>query len=103
MTALPLRRDIALRVSGMTCASCVARVERALSRAAPGAEVAVNLASEEARIAGIDGALDPAALVAAVEEAGYEARMKAPPEAEAAEIAARDRTDAPCASSSPRR
>ena len=66
--------DIA--IAGMTCASCVRRVERALA-AVPGvASVAVNLATSRARIA-LDvvpgGAPDPAALLAAVAKAGYAA------------------------------
>jgi Cu+-exporting ATPase len=61
-------------IVGMTCASCVARVEKAL-RAVPGvADATVNLATEKASVTGA-GALDPAALVAAVEKAGYEARV----------------------------
>jgi Cu+-exporting ATPase len=60
-------------IAGMTCASCVARVEKAL-RAVPGVlDASVNLATEKATVSG-DGALDPAALVAAVDKAGYEAR-----------------------------
>lgn len=62
---------VTLRVEGMTCASCVARVERALSRAAGGGEISVNLASEEARVSAPAGSIDPVALVAAVEAAGY--------------------------------
>jgi heavy metal translocating P-type ATPase len=57
-------------VEGMTCASCVAHVERAL-KAVPGVETAsVNLATERAEITG--AALDRATLVQAVEDAGYE-------------------------------
>jgi Au+-exporting ATPase len=60
-----------LTVEGMTCASCVGRVERAL-RAVPGVTGAtVNLATETAQV---EGLADPAALVAAIKAAGYEAR-----------------------------
>ena len=63
---------VELAVEGMTCASCVGRVERAL-RAVPGVEeAAVNLATERATVR---GAADPAALLAAVADAGYEARV----------------------------
>ena len=56
-------------IAGMTCASCVARVEKAL-RAVPGvADASVNLATERATVRG--AALDTAALVGAVERAGY--------------------------------
>src|SRR5262249_24357886 len=58
-------------VEGMTCASCVGRVERAL-KAMPGvAEASVNLATERASVR---GSADPQALVAAIAAAGYMAR-----------------------------
>ena len=60
-----------LTVEGMHCASCVGRVERAL-KAVPGVEdAAVNLAAERATVT---GRADPAALVAAIEGAGFSAR-----------------------------
>ena len=60
-----------LIIGGMTCASCVTRVERAL-QAVPGvATASVNLATERATIT---GAADVGLLVKAVEAAGYEAR-----------------------------
>jgi Cu+-exporting ATPase len=62
---------IELPISGMTCASCVRRVERALA-AQPGVlEVSVNLASEQALVRGIPTMTDAAALRQAVERAGY--------------------------------
>ena len=58
-------------IRGMTCASCVARVEKAL-RAVPGVDDAsVNLATEKARVQG--AAIDVQALLAAIDRAGYEA------------------------------
>jgi heavy metal translocating P-type ATPase len=66
------RRPVALSIEGMTCASCVARVERALG-AVPGVERAtVNLATE--RVA-ITGTADPAALIRAIAGAGYTAHL----------------------------
>ncbi|MCI4680242.1 heavy metal translocating P-type ATPase [Rhodoblastus acidophilus] len=63
-----------LGVGGMTCASCVVHVEKAL-KAAPGVVSArVNLATERAYVEGIEGAVDAAALAAAVRRAGYEPR-----------------------------
>jgi Au+-exporting ATPase len=63
---------IDLSVEGMTCASCVGRVERALA-AVPGvAEAAVNLATERATVRGV-APVD--ALLAAVDKAGYDARL----------------------------
>jgi Cu+-exporting ATPase len=71
------RGEIALRIEGMTCASCVGRVERAL-RSVPGViDASVNLATERARVvvpAGDDDSL-LARLVAAVVDAGYAASL----------------------------
>ena len=66
-----------LSIAGMTCASCVARVEKAL-QAVPGVESAeVNLATERATVRAADatGTATPlvAPLVAAVVRAGYQA------------------------------
>ena len=61
---------IELAIGGMTCASCVGRVEKAL-KAVPGVEVAsVNLATERAEVS-FGAPADRGALVAAVEGAGY--------------------------------
>ena len=69
MTATPKETTLVLPIAGMTCASCVARVERAL-QAVPGVSAAaVNLATETAEVRGI---APPAALIGAVEKAGYE-------------------------------
>ena len=63
-----------LAVSGMTCATCALRVEKAL-RAVPGVLGAtVNLATERATVQGL-GALAPSALIAAVQRAGYDAEL----------------------------
>jgi len=73
-----------LAIEGMTCASCVARVEKALA-AVPGVlRASVNLASESARVEVVRGAANVRALSAAVEEAGYAARLAAAPGAQAA-------------------
>ncbi|GAB5378267.1 MAG: heavy metal translocating P-type ATPase [Acuticoccus sp.] len=64
-----------LAIEGMTCAACVARVERALV-AVPGViGASVNLATERASVRHLDGAVEPAALIAAVDAAGYAARL----------------------------
>jgi Cu+-exporting ATPase len=64
-----------LAVSGMTCATCAGRVEKALS-AVPGvARVEVNLASERASVEGTAGVLKPTDLIAAVQRAGYDAEL----------------------------
>jgi P-type Cu+ transporter len=71
------RHTAQLAIEGMTCASCVTRVEKALQRV-PGVLAArVNLATEQAQVtlAGHAGhAVDLAPLLAAVERAGYRAQ-----------------------------
>ena len=64
-------RDFA--VSGMTCASCVARVEKVLKRVDGVESVSVNLATEKARILAARW-VDDAAMAGAVAKAGYGAR-----------------------------
>ena len=64
-----------LSVGGMTCASCVGRVEKAL-QAVPGVlKAEVNLASETARVEAA-AATAPQRLVEAVEKAGYSAALR---------------------------
>jgi P-type Cu+ transporter len=65
---------IKLPVEGMTCASCVARVEKALKRVPGVAAAEVNLATETATVSLAEGA-SPQSLVEAVRGAGYEARL----------------------------
>lgn len=61
-----------LSIDGMTCASCVGRVERAL-KAIPGVtDAVVNLATERATVHGSAAA---ATLIGAIEDAGYEAKL----------------------------
>ena len=65
---------IELQIAGMTCASCVRRVETALSRV-PGVSLAsVNLATERAVVEYDPELAPPNQLIAAVEGAGYGAR-----------------------------
>jgi Cu+-exporting ATPase len=67
--------SLTLRIQGMTCASCVARVERAL-REVPGAlKAEVNFAAETAQIEYIPGVASPQDFVQAVRDAGYEAHL----------------------------
>ncbi|MET3622163.1 heavy metal translocating P-type ATPase [Burkholderia ambifaria] len=86
-------------IGGMTCASCAGRVEKALA-AVPGVvRASVNLATERASVHGA-GALDAAALIAAVTTAGYRASLAAAPDAgagadAAAEVRAGDPAQAP--------
>ncbi len=68
----PLDRQVELKIVGMTCASCVSRVEKAL-RSVPGVlDAQVNLATERAQVRILGGA-EASALIAAVAAAGYQA------------------------------
>jgi Cu+-exporting ATPase len=60
---------IDLPIEGMTCASCVARVERALLKVPGVTQASVNLATERASVRGTGLELDP--LRQAIERAGY--------------------------------
>ncbi|XBD42186.1 heavy metal translocating P-type ATPase [Acinetobacter thermotolerans] len=63
-----------LSIEGMTCASCVARVEKALSKVEGVTSACVNLATETAQVYGSN--LNAADLIQAVKKAGYEAQLK---------------------------
>lgn len=63
---------INLEVNGMTCGHCVRAVTKALQSVAGVKAVSVNL---EGRSASVEGAPDPQALVRAVVDEGYEARL----------------------------
>jgi Cu+-exporting ATPase len=66
--------ELSLAIEGMTCASCVNRIERFLKKT-PGVEDAVvNLATEVATIHYLPGSVGRGELVAAVEAAGYDVR-----------------------------
>jgi len=69
--------QVELRIGGMTCASCAARVERKLNRL-DGVAATVNYATEKATVV-FHTQVSPADLVAAVEKAGYTAELPAPP------------------------
>ncbi|MDQ4092795.1 MAG: heavy metal translocating P-type ATPase [Actinomycetota bacterium] len=73
--------QVELVISGMSCASCAARIERKLNKL-DGVAATVNYATEKARVSYPDS-LDPVELVVQVEQAGYHATLPAPPVAEA--------------------
>ena len=80
--------QIDLGIGGMTCASCVSRVERVLKKQAGVSEATVNLATESARVQ-VDVSGDEAGTLArlkrAVRDAGYEPRALQTMDADAAE------------------
>ncbi|MFZ5521505.1 MAG: heavy metal translocating P-type ATPase [Pseudomonadota bacterium] len=87
------QQQLVLRIGGMTCASCAGRVEKALLRVPGVLQASVNLATETAEVTLAARAADRpaarAALIEAVERAGYEARDAAEPGAANASASAR--------------
>jgi len=69
----PIVATVDLAVSGMTCASCVARVERRINKI-PGASATVNLPLESAHVL-LTQPVSNEDIVAAIERAGYEGRV----------------------------
>src|SRR5262245_22001556 len=69
---------IDLRIDGMTCAACAARIEKTLNRL-PGVSASVNLATEQARVRVASGQrVQP--LIEAVEHDGYGAEVMSRPD-----------------------
>lgn len=65
--------SIDLAIDGMSCASCVSRVEKGIARVPGVVDVAVNLANERAHVSLLAGSADTEALIAAVRKRGYNA------------------------------
>lgn len=80
---------VTLSIAGMTCAACVAHVEKALNGVPGVTEAVVNLATEKARVTFIPGIADLAAFEKAVAEAGYQV-LASPEESAAAEAQQED-------------
>lgn len=71
----PLEHTTELQVRGMTCASCVGRVERAL-KSEPGVlDAQVNVATERATVRVLEGTVTSERLAAVIAEAGYHATL----------------------------
>jgi Cu+-exporting ATPase len=82
---------VELPITGMTCANCVATVERTLNKKVPGVVSAtVNLATEKATVEYVPGWATRGDLVAAIERAGYGVVQAGAGELEDAEQAARE-------------
>ena len=70
-------RTIDLELVGMTCAACAARIEKMPNRA-DGVHAAVNLATETAHVEFDAAAVNRAAIVAAIDGAGFDAQARQP-------------------------
>ncbi|WP_433870129.1 heavy metal translocating P-type ATPase [Saccharopolyspora sp. CA-218241] len=92
MSAVTERTDqrIELAITGMTCASCAARIERKLNKL-DGVAASVNYATEKAKVS-YPGSVAPEDLVAVVEKTGYGAALPQPEEPEQ-QPAAEDRDE----------
>ncbi|HET9456123.1 MAG TPA: heavy metal translocating P-type ATPase [Candidatus Limnocylindrales bacterium] len=69
--------EMVLSVEGMTCASCVNRIERFLRKTPGVAEAAVNLATEKATVTFDPAVAGRSELVGAIEAAGYDVKPEA--------------------------
>ncbi|MGE5546048.1 MAG: heavy metal translocating P-type ATPase [Solirubrobacterales bacterium] len=67
--------QIGLAITGMTCAACVSRIEKVLGKVPGVAKAEVNLATERANVEFLPGTATAAQLVAAVDKAGYGAKV----------------------------
>jgi len=80
-----LQIELDLPIEGMTCASCVNRVERFLRKADGVVQASVNLATEQATVRFDPSVVGRTELIRAVEQAGYGVR-EAPPAADPAAL-----------------
>jgi len=64
-------KNLTLPISGMTCASCVARIEKSLRAMEGVREAGVNLATEKANIVYDPSLVEPESMKKAVEDLGY--------------------------------
>jgi len=67
---------VTLEIEGMTCASCVGRVEKALNAGDGVLQASVNLATETATVTYVAGAITAAEIAAISTDAGYAAKLK---------------------------
>ena len=70
------QRVLTLDIEGMTCASCVNRIERKLEKL-PGVTAAVNLPLETARVTA-PADVEDGTLIEVIRKAGYDARIHSP-------------------------
>ncbi len=68
----PVVAEATIGVGGMTCASCVARVERRIGKLAGILDVSVNLSTEKAHVRYLPGMAGPEEIREAIRQAGYE-------------------------------
>ena len=69
------RANVGIPITGMSCAACASRVEKALSKTAGISGTSVNLATGKANVEYDPSAVDLGELVGVVEDAGYGAEV----------------------------
>ncbi|HEV2018543.1 MAG TPA: heavy metal translocating P-type ATPase [Gemmatimonadaceae bacterium] len=82
--------SIAFPVTGMTCAACQARVQRALASEPGVIDASVNLVTKSAAVRYDPATVSPARLIDAVRATGYEAELPAPDESSAGAMSRRE-------------
>jgi P-type Cu+ transporter len=95
--AAPAAADVAHRkvtvpVSGMTCAACTSRVQRALERTSGVQQASVNLMTNNAVVTFDDAAVTPEHLVRVIRDTGYEAELPSADRSAFEEQEAQDRS-----------
>ena len=69
-----MQQKLHFNVKGMTCASCIRRIEMALQKDAGVFSASVNLATEKASVVFDDKALDATKIISLITQAGYDAQ-----------------------------
>jgi Cu+-exporting ATPase len=98
-----VRANREFSVEGMTCASCVARVEKALSKVPGVIASSVNLATERATVEVLPHIATDSAVLAAIRKAGYEGRVNSPLNLDNAAGAAPGQVPSPQTTANPNR
>ena len=70
-----MQQNISLDIKGMTCASCVNRIEKVLQKDQGIISASVNLATEKAKVEFDSSRLDISKVIALISKAGYEAKI----------------------------
>ena len=99
MTVIRTEDRVELDITGMTCASCAARIEKKLNRI-EGVTATVNYATEKAAVA-YPPEVSPADLISAVEATGYGASLPAPPRSTADDARSAPGASAPASVAAP--
>ena len=73
-----MQQNIDLDIKGMTCASCVNRIEKVLKKDEAISLASVNLATEKAKVEFNPSKIDVARIIELIANAGYEARVSSP-------------------------